>query len=154
MLQIGHKYHLNSSRFNPQWQKNIHVMGNVGIASNTWCPRFESIHRPILFTFNCIEVTFYDPSKIRFGMILGELGMLIFRSSDWQEEMKHCDWLLKVTWLVLTNHTALFQHVVATLFLVKFVYDISCRSEFELKSSFFFSVENIFWVFFTPKGRI
>ena len=41
----------------------------------------------MLFTFNCIEVTFYDPLKIRFGMILGELGMLIFRSSDWQEEM-------------------------------------------------------------------
>ena len=30
-------------------------------------------------------------------------------------EIKHSDWVLKVTWLVLTNQTALFQHSIATV---------------------------------------
>ena len=50
--------------------------------------------------------------------------------SSTKAEIKHSDWLLKVTWLVLTNHSALFHGRIATL---KFVHDINSRRQSRIK---------------------
>ena len=50
------------------------------------------------------------------------------------------NWLLKVTWLVLTNQTALFQQSYATL---KFVNDIGSLSLIYLISFYFFTAFNL-----------